>query len=510
MLTRYVLPGTVLLGFAALFGWAGRDSFLPSTPVTVVPVLTTRAEAQQAGTPLFQAAGWVEPRPTPVLVPALAEGVVEQLLVVEGQAVKAGDVVARLIGADARLALQTAEADRRLRQAELDAARAALAAAVVLVEKPAHLQAVLAEAEAQLARSETELLDVPFRLRAAEARLRLAKLELESKKSSGNVVPALAVNRAETELTAAEAAAEEHKNCKVRLEREVAALKRRCDALRQRLELKTEETKQLGEARAGVTAAEARLRQAEVAEEAARLRLERMTVRAPCAGRVLALVARPGLRLMGQNLTGHQEASTVVTLYDPGQLQVRADVRHEDLPRVLPGQPVRVETPAVPGGPVEGVVLFATSLADVQKNTLQVKVALTSPPPVLKPDMLVQTTFLAPEDKGAKPAASARLRLLVPRRLVEMSDGESRVWVADRAENKARSRRVTPGQAEGDLVEVVEGLNAADKLIDGGREGLRDGQRIRVTGEEADTGTAAPATKGGVPLPRLPGGHDGH
>jgi hypothetical protein len=83
LLTRYVLPGAILLGFVAVLGWAARDRFLPSRPVTVTPVLTTRAEVQQAGTPLFQAAGWVEPRPTPVFVTALAEGVIDKLIVVE-------------------------------------------------------------------------------------------------------------------------------------------------------------------------------------------------------------------------------------------------------------------------------------------------------------------------------------------------------------------------------------------------------------------------------------------
>src|SRR5215468_420037 len=64
---------------------------LPAKPVTVVPVLTSRAELRQEGTPLFQSAGWIEPRPTPILITALYEGVVEKLLVVEGQEVKAGE-----------------------------------------------------------------------------------------------------------------------------------------------------------------------------------------------------------------------------------------------------------------------------------------------------------------------------------------------------------------------------------------------------------------------------------
>src|SRR5205823_9016957 len=101
-----------------------------------------------------------------------------------------------------------------------------------------------------------------------------------------------------------------------------------------------------------------------------------------------------GSRLMGLATGTHQDASTVVTLYDPASLQVRADVRLEDVPRVVPGQRVRIETPAT--APMAGEVLFATSQADIQKNTLQVKVAVTDPPPALRPDMLVQATFLAP------------------------------------------------------------------------------------------------------------------
>src|SRR5438132_1187895 len=149
--TRYLLPGVVLLGFLGVSGWAARESFLPSQPVTVVPVVTTRAEVQQSGAALFQAAGWVEPRPTPVLVTALTEGVIEQLLVVEDQAVQAGEPIARLVEADARLTLAGAEAEQQLRQAELAGMKAALSAARTNVAQPVQLEAASAEAGALLA-----------------------------------------------------------------------------------------------------------------------------------------------------------------------------------------------------------------------------------------------------------------------------------------------------------------------------------------------------------------------
>ncbi len=102
VLSRYVIPGALVTGFVMLFVWALRNSIWPPQPVSVVPVLATQSSGQSEGTPLFQAAGWIEPRPTPIRVAALAPGVVERLLVVEDQAVKAGEPIAELVKQDAQ------------------------------------------------------------------------------------------------------------------------------------------------------------------------------------------------------------------------------------------------------------------------------------------------------------------------------------------------------------------------------------------------------------------------
>jgi len=430
--SRYLVPGVILFGFLGLLTWAARDSLLPAKPVTVVPVLATRAAVQQSGTPLFQSAGWVEARPTPVIVSALAEGVVEQLLVVEGQEVKPGQTVAKLIDADARLSLAAAEAEARLRRAEHQVAFAAA--------------------------------------RSADAKVELAQFVLDSRTRAyqEKAIPEIEYRQAQVEVKSAQATREE--------------------------------------AEANLQVSDAKCKQAEVGVESAKLRLERMTMKSPAAGRVLALVARPGTKLMGLALAAAQESSTVVTLYDPQRLQVRADVRLDDVPRLQTGQPVRIETPAVTGGPLDGEMLFATAITDIQKNTLQVKVAIKAPPATLKPDMLVSVTFLAPEVKDAA-AATEQLRLFVPAQYVTSGEGGAHVWVADLAAGKARLKAVMLGQGkQGDLIEVADGLNAADKVIAGGREGLKDGQRISVTGEELGVATT---TSHKSELRRLPGNQSG-
>ena len=88
--SRYVMPAAMIVGLLGVIAWAARDSLLPARDVTVMPVVFSEGTVSTEGAPLFKAAGWVEPRPTAVQVTALAEGVVEQLLVIEGQRVQKG------------------------------------------------------------------------------------------------------------------------------------------------------------------------------------------------------------------------------------------------------------------------------------------------------------------------------------------------------------------------------------------------------------------------------------
>ena len=68
--------------------------------MTVIPVFALPAAGERAGTPLFKAAGWIQPGPTAIRVPALAAGVIEQLLVVQDQTVQAGQPIAQLVADD--------------------------------------------------------------------------------------------------------------------------------------------------------------------------------------------------------------------------------------------------------------------------------------------------------------------------------------------------------------------------------------------------------------------------
>jgi RND family efflux transporter MFP subunit len=398
--------------------------------------------------------------------------------------------VARLIDADARLALDQTKADLRLQQSQLPKAEANLAAARQRVEQPIHLEAAVAEAESALAEVETERTRLPYELRAAQAAMDYAEQELARKQASGSAVAGRLLQEAQSNRDAARARLDELKARKPSLERQVESLCRKRDAATSLLQLKTEEVRQLAEAEATLEAARAQIEQAQLRVEARQLELERMTVRAPTAGRVLELVAMPGSRVAGLGGPSAQQGNAVVSLYDPRKLQVRADVRLEDVPLVQPGQPVRIET-ASAAGVIAGEVLASTSQANVQKNTLEVKVAVKDPPATLRPEMLAQVTFLAPATSArAADGPEQRETLLIPRPLVQKGEQGQFVWIVEPT-GKARRRTVVLGLAgNAQLIEVAKGLASTDKLIVAGREGLEEGARVRIIGDDPTLGVS--------------------
>jgi HlyD family secretion protein len=509
VLTRYVLPSVLILGFLSLVAWTSRDLIFPPKPVTVVPVFSTTAEIRQEGTPLFKAAGWIEPRPTPVRAAALAPGVVEELLVVEDQPVKTGEAVAELVKDDAKLALDRAQADMELRQAELDEAKAGLIAAETRFQQPVHLEAALGEAEASLAKIETQLKNLPFELRRAESDHEAMQKDYDGKLAAKGVVAGVAIDIAKSKADAAKALVEELSDRSDSLKKEQTALTQRRDALKTQLELLADETKAKDGAKAKVRAAAARVAQARVVVAEAMLQLDRMTVVSPIDGRVFRLIAHPGARIGSgmTQMTGY-DGSTVITLYRPNMLQVRVDVRFEDIPKVSLNQPVEIDNPAL-SSPLMGTVLFVSSEADIQKNTLQVKVEISNPPPVFKPEMLVDVTFLAAKQPERTSEVSQEVRLYVLRQLIHQDDDGSFVWLADQSDGIARKTTVKTGAAGSNgLVEVTSGLTISSRIIVSGTDGLRDGNRIKVTSEDSSLGTTNAAARRESPgtINRLPTG----
>ena len=483
--TRYVLPGLLVAGFVSLVTWALWDRIFPPRPVQVVPVLAMQAQSRAEGSALFNAAGWIEPRPTAIRVAALASGVVEELLVVEDQQVEKGQPVAQLVKDDAKLTLQRAIANRQLAAARLEKVRATMVAARTRFQQPVHLEAMAAQADANLAKINTMLSNLPFETRRAESEMEFAERDYQRNVNASTSVSKREVDETKTKLETTKALLNELQSREASLKNEALATAKRRDAIEVQLKLLADETQAKDETLAEVKGAEASVSLMKVAESEAELLLSRMTILAPVDGRVYQLVGLPGARVGEGVMTamaGH-DGSSVITMYQPESLQIRVDVRFEDIPKVSLRQPVRIDNPALKN-PIIGFVLFISSEADIQKNTLQVKVAIDSPPSFFRPEMLVDVTFLSPKQIGDQAKSDVEMRLFAPKILIHQSPEGAFVWLADQSAGTVRKVIIESGnEINGGLVEVLNGLDIGSRLVAGDTSQLTDGERIRVVGE---------------------------
>ena len=178
--TRVLLPAVIAAVVVAILFFTSLETIMPATPVRVVPVVVKSVEGS-AGTVTVQAPGWLEPDPHPTFVAALADGIVEDMLVLAGEPVEAGQVVAQLVDDDARLALQRADAVLAQRQSDLAAARAELTAANLDLEYLVERKRAVASAEALVAEAESEIIRVHADITVERAQLRELQDEYDRK-----------------------------------------------------------------------------------------------------------------------------------------------------------------------------------------------------------------------------------------------------------------------------------------------------------------------------------------
>lgn len=291
------------------------------------------------------ALGRFEPRGGVIAIAAPPGERIEQLPVTVGKVVGAGDDLAILSGHKARLlqlelARKQLEEARDRAEANLEAARALHAEAVLGVEAAG---AADAERIAQEARLEAALLS----LGTARAELnRLSGLE-------PRLVPAQSMERKRLLVRQAQIDADAQRAILERMEAAAGLRLRSADA-------------KLASANANVRLAEssARLASLEKGIEVAELTLELGRVRAPGPGRVIDIVSRAG------ELTGLRP---ILRLADTDHMQVVAEVYETDISRVESGQVVKVTAEALQGQSLRGhVVAIGTMIGANEVQALGV------------------------------------------------------------------------------------------------------------------------------------------
>lgn len=190
-LSRVLIPLAILGSAGGLLTFSARSSFIAATDVWVAPVVSVArgAEPEQSGANgekpmssgamIVQAPGWIEPDPFPLNVPAMTEGVVKEVLVLEGDRVESGQVVARLVDEDARLVLQAAQARLAAQQASALKAESDVLLALEHEEEAQYLANRAREIAESGAGAEGERVLAEIRLRSTQQMVAAARAAAE-------------------------------------------------------------------------------------------------------------------------------------------------------------------------------------------------------------------------------------------------------------------------------------------------------------------------------------------
>jgi RND family efflux transporter MFP subunit len=229
----------------------------------------------------------------------------------------------------------------------------------------------------------------------------------------------------------------------------------------------------LKKAEAAVAAGESAINASTAALREAEVNLEYSFIRAPFDAVVLTKNADIGDIITPIGAAANAKAA-VVTIADMGSLQVEVDVSESNISQVKVGQPCEVQLDALPDTRFRGEVHMVVPTADRTKATVLVKVRFLDKDIRILPEMSAKVAFL---DREVKPEELTP-RTAVPRDSLITRNGRASVFLI--RDDRAVETPVTTGETIGDMVEVVSGIHAGDRIVKRPSDKMKSGTKIAV------------------------------
>jgi membrane fusion protein, multidrug efflux system len=200
---------------------------------------------------------------------------------------------------------------------------------------------------------------------------------------------------------------------------------------------------------------------------AARKDVEDTRLTAPFAG----IVARRYV----ENFSNVQANEAIVSLQDPGQLEVVINVPE----RVIRGEPRRAAGYAIfEGLPDQRIPVtlksFATD-ADPQTQTYEVVLDFARPRGLAVLPGMSATVF--PHEAAS--TTEAELVLVPLKAVLAGSSGEPQVWIVDPTNSRVSRRSIQTGAVRDDEIVVLAGLEPGERIVTAGVHHLQDGMLVR-------------------------------
>ena len=453
---------------------AGNAAF----PVTFAPVERRRV----TGTVVYT--GSVAPFAEEDIYPRVTGRIVE-MPVYPGDAVRPGQIVARLDDVELSSRVRKATAATTAAEANVAQMEADVVAAshgVTQMER----EVAMTVADVAAAREGVVQMERELAMAEAEASYQEPLLAREERLFQVGAVSRQDVENARA-MAAATRAKMEAARAKVNQARAmVVSAQAKAEAARARL------------AQAGAMEASARRKRDAMVAMAGQSRAQLRTaevvrdyvnILAPSAGYVVKRLVAPGVLV--------QPGMAILKIAQIDRIRLQANVGEKDLPSIRVGSPVTVTTTGPEPAPITARVTSVFPFVDQGPRTAVVEAVVQNPARRLLPGQYVTMQFVTGEQVDA---------LTVPRTAVARMGGKTRVWVLEG--DQVQPREVTTGLENPDLVEIVKGLGGTERVVAQGHEVLYAGARVTDVSDVRKTAPSAPAAPGGMPGMSMPGVSD--
>lgn len=203
--------------------------------------------------------------------------------------------------------------------------------------------------------------------------------------------------------------------------------------------------------------------------ELMRLNYGYTNIRAPIAGVISSRDVKHG---------AHVDVGTpTFRITETSRLVAYLHIPQVELSRIESGDEALVQVDAIPGHRFQASVARLSPTIDVRNGTFRATVYIDNQQGLLAPGMFSRFSIACEKHADA---------LVVPRHALVREDGDVVLYVVN--EGIAARRKVTVGIESGEVAEILEGLDANDRVVVTGQASLRDGSEV-LASSRSDSAT---------------------
>ncbi|WP_418509012.1 efflux RND transporter periplasmic adaptor subunit [Corallibacter sp.] len=196
--------------------------------------------------------------------------------------------------------------------------------------------------------------------------------------------------------------------------------------------------------------------------------IAKTTVKAPFTGTIDDVITEQGSVVAA----GQTQLMRIVNLND---MYIETDVPERYVTDVTKGKHVNVEFPVL-GKTLDTEIRQAGDFINPANRTFKVEVAIPNADKTIKPNLTAKLKINDYTNKNA---------ILIPQSIIsENAEGEQYVYVVNdknaKEEGVAKRVIIKTGKTQGDVIEVLDGIENGIEIIQEGARSVKDGQTVKV------------------------------